>query len=1168
MVNRSLQTHKIEKLMSFSSSSFATSHAHDLNSQEFSILRIIESCKSIRELKQIHSYIIKTGRPQLQTQPVYTKTISMCALSPDIDLSYVHSVFAQLSNPNISNYNAIIRCLSGCKNNNESITALLLYRELLTRGLVPDNYTFPFLLKACAQLQALSEGKEVHAHAIKNGLSLDLYVMNTLMRMYAVCGVIGAVQKLFDESPNRDLVSWTTLIQGYVKMGYWKEGIRVFFEMCEAKFRADEMTMVIVLSACAKLGDLSLGRKIHKYMHDNKVTLDIYIGNALVDMYLKCGDACFARKVFNEMPVKNVVSWNSMISGLAQQGEFKEALDVFRKMQSRGVKPDDVTLVAVLNACANLGVIELGKWVHKYVDKHMIKADGFIGNALVDMYAKCGSIAEAFRVFDGMKCRDVYTYTAMIVGLAMHGQGERALDLFFEMPKMGIKPDEVTFVGVLTACSHVGLVEEGRKHFEDMVRVYNLVPQTEHYGCMVDLLGRAGLISEAEEFIENMPIEPDAFGWGALLGACRIHGKIELAERVMEKLLEIEPERDGAYILMTNIYSSANRWRDALKLRKAMKGRNMKKTPGCSSIEVDGVVHEFRKGDKAHPKAKEIYMLLDEMTSQLKSSGLWTHSDAFSNFCRKLQAVDKKSNIWGGRNDGEKNNGVSANHAAPADSTFIQSLQRPTDTGDKQNNSICIPKMYEETTSACYDTTTMQEGVAENGFSQPVPNCGSIFSMEELSNYHQNPSQEDAAAAAVDGVAATTAMEMELQQQLGMDMEHCYNSNNNSHSDTHLMQAVGHDSNQVLSYDHHQSNWETSVHDMQDMNFSHNHPHQEQHLQHVIMQNGHHQGFNSSSLPDTPYPPTADLLNLFHLPRCTPSSLLPNSSISFANPTQKSTNFSSSLGFLGDLPNVDSNAPVTNVLYDPLFHLNLPPQPPLFRELYNSLPHGYNLTASTAGSLFGGVDEREGSGVYQDGDGRNFDNGVLEFTRDINGMPKGRDGKNPEHFATERHRRQHLNEKYQALRSFVPNPTKTDRASIVGDAIEYIKELLRTVNELKILVDKKRCSRERSKRHKTEDDTAGDVESSNMKPLGDHQDQSYNGTSALRSSWLQRKSKDTEIDVRIIDDEVTIKLVQRKKINCLLFVSKALDELQLDLHHVAWWPHWRFLQLFVQHQDI
>ncbi|XP_057512211.1 transcription factor bHLH91-like [Actinidia eriantha] len=417
--------------------------------------------------------------------------------------------------------------------------------------------------------------------------------------------------------------------------------------------------------------------------------------------------------------------------------------------------------------------------------------------------------------------------------------------------------------------------------------------------------------------------------------------------------------------------------------------------------------------------------------------------------------------------------------------------------------------MYEE--SACFDPNTMQEGPSQDGFSQ-----NPSFSMAELS-YHQNPPPE-----------AATTMEVEFHQQMGLDMatmESCYNTNssNNIIDSTHLMQEVVLDSNHVLSYDH--SNW--------DPNLNPNHHHHQDLNHHVEIPNGHHPNLitHNSSIPD--------LLNLLHLPRCSPSSVLANSSLSFLSQAQKSGNFPPS--FLGDFA-LSEPGSVSNLVYDPLFHLNLPPQPPLFRELFQSLPNG---------ALFGGggggvVDEREGN----EG-GRQFDNGVLEFSRewDMNCMAKEGNGKGPatKHFPTEKQRRVHLNGKFTALRNLVPNPTKTDRASIVGDAIEYIKELLRTVNELKILVEKKRCGRDRSKRHKKEDGTTGDLESVNTIP---DPDQSYNGPS-LRSSWLQRKSKDTEVDVRIIDDEVNIKLAQRKKINCLLIVSKVLDELQLDIHHVA-----------------
>ncbi|KAF3447596.1 hypothetical protein FNV43_RR12783 [Rhamnella rubrinervis] len=579
-----------------------------------------------RHLHQIHAFVIKTKLLPSPTLPMLSPKL---VASASENLSHVCHILKHLENPDLclDLCNSIVRTLSStCKissNGNHliSLQALVLFQEMLVNGVVPDNYTVPHVLKACAQSRALGEGMQLHAYSIKSGFLLsNVYVKNTLMRLYAVCGLVNSVEAVFAEGCNRDLVSWTTLIQCYVKMGFPREGVMAFFDMCNAKQKADEMTVVVVLSACSRLGDLSVGRKLHGYIRDNGVNSDVFVGNALIDMYLNCGDADPARKIFDEMPVRNVVSWNSLISGLAHQGEFKEALKMFQKMQRTGLEPDNITLVGVLNSCANLGLLEFGKWVHAYIDKNHIEADGYIGNVLVDMYAKCGSIEAAYRVFQGMKQKDVYSFTAIIVGLAMHGEAKRALEIFSEMPKMGIKPDEVTFIGVLTACSHAGLVVEGKNFFRDMECVYSLRPQTEHYGCMVDLFGRAGFIDEAEKFIKNMPIEPDASVWGALLGACKIHGKVELGEGVMKKLLKVEPDRDGAYVLMSNLYSSANKWRDAVKLRKAMKEKNMKKTPGCSSIEIDGVVYEFRKGDKSNRKSKEIYKLLEGIRSLLNSS--------------------------------------------------------------------------------------------------------------------------------------------------------------------------------------------------------------------------------------------------------------------------------------------------------------------------------------------------------------------------------------------------------------------------------------------------------------------------------------------------------------------------------------------------------------------
>ncbi|KAK3030209.1 hypothetical protein RJ639_038719 [Escallonia herrerae] len=411
------------------------------------------------------------------------------------------------------------------------------------------------------------------------------------------------------------------------------------------------------------------------------------------------------------------------------------------------------------------------------------------------------------------------------------------------------------------------------------------------------------------------------------------------------------------------------------------------------------------------------------------------------------------------------------------------------------------PEMYEAS------HTCFVQGLAEDVSSQShISNCNPRFSVEELS-YHLDPLQEDATALAVALVPGASAMEVELQQCL--ELEHC---------------------NQELSCV--QSNWDTSTHDIQDMSNSSIYNHQlEEPI--VEIQDGHHQSFNVSSLLDNPYPPTSDLLDLFRIPKCSTSSLLPNSSISFTNLPHQPTNVPSSLNFLGDLPFTDSTCAVSNIIYDPLFYLNLPPHPPLFKDLLQPLP------GLRAGSWFDGVDEREGNGeAYQGGVGIFFEDGVLDFNKNTKCMTKKRrNGRDTKHFPTEKDRREHLNDKYKALRMLVPNPTKNDKASIVGDAIEYISELLRTVNALKVLVEKKR-----------EGDSDLDVEST-MKPCGDSE-KSYSGTS-LRTSLLQRKSDNTEVDVCIIDDEVTIKLVQQKRINSLLFVLKILHECKLDLHHVG-----------------
>ncbi|WOL13223.1 pentatricopeptide repeat-containing protein [Canna indica] len=583
-----------------SSSSPSTQHLHFLHQ--------LTSIISTDELKQplpLPSFLKSNSLPRI--------------LSISANLADAQSFLAGVDNPtSLLTYSTVLRSLCRSSDKNLVVTSMVVYKEMLGKGIRPDNFTFPSLLKVFANSRALRAGEVLHSHILKLGLDADVYVINNLMSLYAVCGEIGSTKKLFDRFPERDLVSWTTLITGYKKAGFPKEAVQVFVQMMNENLRADGMTIAAVLSACAELGDLQLGRSLHKYVDVHKLDSDVFVGNALVDMYSKCGHIDSAYKLFGKMPVRNIVSWNSMILGFVEIGEFSRALQLFRQMQCEGVQPDGFTLTGVLNSCASLGALDLGRWVHAYISRNGIRGDGIIGNALVNMYAKCGRIDQARKVFDEMSHKDVYTYTSMILGFAMHGRGEDALELFADMLRIGVKPNEVTFVGVLAACSHAGLVDVGLRFFENMSIEYGVTPQIEHYGCVVDMLGRAGLLEEAQEFILSMPVEPDAFIWGSLLGACKNYSEVALGETIMKQLVELEPDKEGAYVLMSNLYASSNRHDDGYRIRKTMRMNKVRKTPGCSLIEVEGIVHEFRKGDKSHPQAKQIYAMVDEFADRLK----------------------------------------------------------------------------------------------------------------------------------------------------------------------------------------------------------------------------------------------------------------------------------------------------------------------------------------------------------------------------------------------------------------------------------------------------------------------------------------------------------------------------------------------------------------------
>ncbi|XP_010254277.1 PREDICTED: putative pentatricopeptide repeat-containing protein At3g15930 [Nelumbo nucifera] len=608
---------------------------------------LLMKCESMKQLKQIHSHMITTGL--ILNPPQQNRIIAFCCTHEAGDMDYARLVFDTIQEPNLYIWNTMIKGYSRSKLSNY---AALMYLEMSRKGVKPDSYTFPILLKAFSREIALCCGEELHAQILKLGFDSNAFVQNALVHMHLLCGQIETARVVFDNCSKRNVVSWNAMISGYNKSKSFEESLKLFNEMEKMRVLPTPATLVSVLSACTKLMDLEIGIQVHRYIKDRKVEPNLTLENALISVYAACGemDAALelfksmkirdvvswtamvtgftnsaqldkAQEFFDQMPERDIISWTAMIDGYVRANRFREAMRIFSEMQAANVRPDKFTMVSILTVCAHLGALEAGEWLRVYIDKNKIKADIFVRNALIDMYSKCGNIDSAQKIFQEMPQKDKFTWTAMIVGLAVNGHGEEALDLFHEMLRSSVKPDEVTYIGVLCACTHGGLVDKGRELFSRMTTFHGIEPNVTHYGCMVDLLGRAGHLIEAQELIKNMPMKPNSIVWGALLGACRVHKDAELAEIAVKHLLELEPENGAVYVLLSNIYAACNRWGDVREVRKMMMDRKIKKTPGCSLIEMNGVVHEFVAGDQSHPQSSEIYSKLDKMAQDLKLAG-------------------------------------------------------------------------------------------------------------------------------------------------------------------------------------------------------------------------------------------------------------------------------------------------------------------------------------------------------------------------------------------------------------------------------------------------------------------------------------------------------------------------------------------------------------------
>ncbi|KAF5459744.1 hypothetical protein F2P56_019665 [Juglans regia] len=550
-----------------------------MNSTEELCHSVLHHCNTVKTLKQIQALMCKAG---LDTDRLVAgKLLLRCAVSISDALDYACRLLFQFPYPDVFMYNAIIRGLAESDTPQSSIFSFV---EMRRRSIgPPDSFSFAFILKAASNYRSLRAGIQLHCQTVRHGLDTHLFVGTTLVSMYAECGRLHSAKKVFEEISAPNAVTWNAL-----------------------------------LTACFRCSDVKGAEETFGRMPIRNLTS----WNTMLAGYAKAGELELAKMAFLEMPMKDDVSWSTMISGFAQNGCFYEALGFFRQLQRVGIRANEVSLTAVLSMCALAGAVEFGKILHGFMEKAGFLWIISVNNALMDTYSKCGSVGMARLIFERMPTnKSIVSWTTMIAGLAMHGHGEEAIQIFNDMEASGIMPDGISFISILYACSHAGLIEEGCKYFSTMIEIYGVEPAIEHYGCMVDLYGRAGKLQMAYDFVCKMPISPTAIIWRTLLGACSIHGNVELAEKVKERLYELEPHNSGDRVLLSNIYAVAGKWKDVAAVRRSMSDQMIRKTPGWSVIEVDKIMYTFVAGEKGDKIIEAAYEKLREIMSKLRVEG-------------------------------------------------------------------------------------------------------------------------------------------------------------------------------------------------------------------------------------------------------------------------------------------------------------------------------------------------------------------------------------------------------------------------------------------------------------------------------------------------------------------------------------------------------------------
>lgn len=609
----------------------------------FTLVSVAHACSHVRGGvrlgKQVHAFTLRNGDWRTYTN---NALVTMYA-----KLGYINdakALFEVFDDKDMVSWNTVISSLS----QNDRFEEALMYMYLMiVDGVRPDGVTLASVLPACSQLERLRIGREIHCYALRNeDLIENSFVGTALIDMYCNCKQAEKGRLVFDRVMKRTVAVWNAMIAGYARNEFDDEALRLFVEMVSEEFFPNATTLSSVLPACVRCEAFLDEEGIHGYTVKRGFGRDKYVQNALMDMYARMGRIEISKMIFGRMDRRDVVSWNTMITGCVVCGCHDDALNLLHEMQSGQekdgsetfvgfedeeripLKPNSVTLMTVLPGCAALAALGKGKEIHAYAVKQMLAIDVALGSALVDMYAKCGCLRLARIVFDQMPVRNVITWNVLIMAYGMHGKGEEALELFRRMTaeegsnRKVIRPNEVTYIAVFAACSHSGMVDEGLHLFHTMKASHDIEPRSDHYACLVDLLGRSGQVKEAYELIKTMPPNVNKVdAWSSLLGACRIHQSVEIGEIAANHLFDLEPNVASHYVLMSNIYSSAGLWDQAMGVRKKMKEMGVRKEPGCSWIEHGDEVHKFLAGDGSHPQSKELHEYLENLSLRMRKEG-------------------------------------------------------------------------------------------------------------------------------------------------------------------------------------------------------------------------------------------------------------------------------------------------------------------------------------------------------------------------------------------------------------------------------------------------------------------------------------------------------------------------------------------------------------------